>query len=64
MDLLVEFNPGIRHTIFQIIEMEDELEKIFGRDVDLVEKQAIVESDNYLRRREILRAASVIYHVG
>ena len=64
VDLLVDFAPAARHTIFHVIEMEEELKKLFGRNVDLVEKRAIARSDNYLRRRQILGTAQVIYDVG
>lgn len=62
IDLLVEFEPGARHTIFDVIDMEEELQGLFGRPVDLVEKRAIVNSDNYLRRRQILGTARAIFH--
>ena len=62
IDILVDFEPGARHTIFNVVEMEDELTSLFGRKVDLIEKRAISESENYLRHRQILGTAQVIYH--
>jgi predicted nucleotidyltransferase len=41
--------------------METELKTIFHRDVDLITRQGIEASRNYLRRREILSSAQVIY---
>jgi predicted nucleotidyltransferase len=41
--------------------MQDELKAIFKRDVDLVEKQAIVESPNYIRHKSILANTRVVY---
>jgi predicted nucleotidyltransferase len=41
--------------------MQQELESIFGRKVDLVSKRAIVRSQNWIRRREILETAKLIY---
>jgi predicted nucleotidyltransferase len=35
--------------------MEAELKSLFGRNVDLVERRLIEQSENYIRRREILR---------
>ena len=61
IDLLVDFEPEARHTIFDGVAMEDELRELFNRDVDLVEKRAILASDNYLRRDHILGTAQVIY---
>jgi hypothetical protein len=34
--------------------MKEELEEVFGRPVDLVEKKLIDESPNYIRRKHIL----------
>jgi len=41
--------------------MQEELEAIFGRPVDLIDKQGVQESPNYIRRREILSSALLIY---
>ena len=64
IDLLVDFLPGARHSIFDVIRMEEELAALVGRKVDLVEKRAIERSDNCFRRRAILGTAKVIYHAG
>ncbi len=41
--------------------METELKAIFNREVDLITRQGIENSRNYLRRKEILSSAQVIY---
>jgi len=41
--------------------MEDELKEIFGREVDLVEKKSVEQSENYIRRKHILDHLEVIY---
>jgi len=41
--------------------MEEELEKMLGRSVDLVSKAAVERSHNWLRRKEILSSAQVLY---
>ena len=41
--------------------MEEELEVIFGRDVDLVERAGVEQSRNYLRRKAIFQSAETIY---
>src|SRR5690554_6958355 len=61
VDVLVKFAPGVLYTFGQLDEIQEELEAIFGRPVDLIDKQAVQESPNYIRRREILGAAQVIY---
>lgn len=64
VDVLVTFTPGSRVSLFDLIHMEDELKKIFGRDVDLVERTAIEKSENYIRRKGILSNTQVIYAAG
>lgn len=41
--------------------MRDELADLFGRSVDLLTRRAVERSPNYLRRKEILGSARVIY---
>jgi predicted nucleotidyltransferase len=41
VDVLVEFEPESKNTLFDFMAMEDELRTIFDRDVDLVEKGAV-----------------------
>jgi predicted nucleotidyltransferase len=41
--------------------MEEELKGMFGREVDLVSRQGIEASRNYLRRKAILGSAKVLY---
>jgi uncharacterized protein len=41
--------------------MQQELEPIFGRDVDMIEKRTIEQSYNWIRRQEILSTAQTIY---
>ena len=61
IDLLVRFQPGARRSLFDLVDMEDELGELFGRKVDLVTRNAIENSRNYLRRSMILHSAEVIY---
>lgn len=61
IDLLAVYAPEARHSLFDLDHMEAELRQIFGRNVDLVSKKAVEASENYLRRKEILRSAHVIY---
>jgi hypothetical protein len=61
VDVLVTFSPAARPTLFDLVEMTDDLEAIFGRQVDLVTRPSVEASANYLRRRAILDTAEVIY---
>ena len=58
MDVLVSFEPDGGITFDNRVEMLDELAEIFGREVDLVEKDAI---RNPFRRHEILTTKEVVY---
>jgi predicted nucleotidyltransferase len=61
VDVLVSFMPEARHSLFDLARMQKELEAILGREVDLVEKEAVEQSRNYLRRKAILSSAEVVY---
>ncbi len=61
VDVLIEFDPSVRHTLFDIAELEEELSRLFGRKVDLVTRSAIEASRNHIRRKAILESAQVIY---
>ena len=61
VDVLVQFRDGIRYTLFDLARMGDELEAIFGRTVDLLDRRAVETSPNYIRRDQILQSAEVIY---
>ncbi len=61
IDVMVEFDQDSRHSLFDLVIMEDELKAIFNRDVDLVTRKGIANSRNYLRRNNILNSAQTIY---
>ena len=64
VDVLVAFNPNSRISLFEMAQMQDELEVIFGRKVDLISKKGLGNSRNYLRRKAILESAQVIHEAG
>ena len=64
VDVLVTFSPDAKVSLFDLVEMKAELETLFKREVDLVEKQAILDSPNYIRRKSILANARVVYSQG
>ena len=61
IDVLVRFRPEAGHSLFDLGHMEQELARILGRPVDLVERAAVEQSRNYLRRNAVLNAAEVIH---
>jgi uncharacterized protein len=58
IDVLVSFEPDGGITFDNRVEMLDELAKIFGREVDMVEKGMI---RNPFRRHDILTTKEVVY---
>lgn len=64
IDVMVQFHPDAHPKFSTLDQMETELKTIFDRDVDLITRQGIEASRNYLRRREILSSAQVIYATG
>ncbi len=61
VDLLVVFAPDAHPTMFSLVRMEDELTAMFGRKADLVERQAIEQSPNWIRRQSVLASTQLIY---
>lgn len=60
IDILVTFDPSTNWDLYHLIDMRDELQQIFGRAVDIVEKKTI---RNPFRRNHILTHHQVIYAV-
>ena len=58
IDVLVTFEPDRGISFDNRVDMLDELIEIFGREVDLVEKNFI---RNPFRRHEILKNKEVVY---
>lgn len=58
VDVMVDFAKGERIDLFDIVTMKDELEKMFGRSVDIVENGTI---RNPYRKKSIAENTEVIY---
>ena len=41
--------------------MEFELSELFGRNVDLLTREEVASSSNYIRRKSILESTEVVY---
>lgn len=61
IDLLVSFAPGAGWSLLDMVAMERELTEILGRKVDLVSRQGIERSHNWIRRKAILDGARRVY---
>jgi len=58
VDVLVSFAESSRWTLWDYMEMKEELEKVFGRSVDLVSQRAL---KNPYRRQTILASKRTLY---
>lgn len=58
VDVLVSFDPAAPWSLWDLLDMREELQNLFGRPVDLVEKEAL---RNPFRRHEILKTHKVLY---
>ncbi len=61
IDVMIQFDANAHPTFWNLEQMEAELKTIFKREVDLITRQGIETSRNYLRRQEILSSVQVIY---
>lgn len=60
IDLLITFQPGVRLG-WDFFQLEDELESLLGRKVDLLTRRSVERDENPIRRRSILESAREIY---
>ncbi|MEN6336226.1 MAG: nucleotidyltransferase domain-containing protein [Phycisphaerales bacterium] len=58
VDVLVSFQPEATWSLWDLVDMRDQLRDLFGREIDLVEKEAL---RNPFRRHEILKTHRVVY---
>ncbi len=58
VDVLVTLQPNNGLSLYDWIDMIDELKEMFGRDVDLVDKEGL---KNPIRRKRILETCEVVY---
>jgi len=64
VDVLASFSDDRRPTLLTLIQMEAELEHLFGRKVDLLVRRSVERSDNYIRRKHILAHREPLYVAG
>jgi len=58
IDVLVTFTPDCGWSLWDLFDVREELHQMFGREIDLVEKDAL---RNPFRRHEILQNYKVVY---
>jgi uncharacterized protein len=59
-DFLVSFSPDASESS-RFMDFKEALEALLGRPVELVEREAVEASRNYIRRRSILAEAEPVY---
>ena len=60
-DFLVTFKPAARNDLAAFADLKEALERLLGRPVDLVEREAVEASRNFIRRRAILNEVETVY---
>ena len=58
VDVLVTFDLDAQWSLFDLVQMQEELKEMLGRNVDLVEKKGL---RNPFRRHNILKTRQVVY---
>jgi predicted nucleotidyltransferase len=61
VDVLLTFAPDAGVSLFDYAEIQDDLEAIFGRRVDVASKRGIQAGGNPFSQKAILGSARVIY---
>ena len=55
--VLATFEVDANWSLFDHLHMEEELARLLGRKVDIVDRRVIEKSENWIRRRAILESA-------
>ncbi|MBU4492263.1 MAG: nucleotidyltransferase family protein [Euryarchaeota archaeon] len=63
VDVLVTFSEDAKHTLFDLVHMENELKQILGHEVDIVSRRGLESSRNYIRKNAILSSAEAVSYV-
>jgi len=64
VDVLVRFAEDAEWSMFDVMHAENELAGIIGRRIDLVEREAVEEHPNWIRRGHILNSSERYYAAG
>ena len=61
VDALATFDPTAYRGLREAMQMQDELEALCARKVDIISRSSIERSKNWITKQEILDSAQVIY---
>jgi uncharacterized protein len=64
IDVLIRFAANSRQGLLTLAKIKHDLEDSTGRVVDIAVKESVENSENWIRRNEILKTAQVIYEQG
>jgi uncharacterized protein len=64
VDVLVAFSPSAEWTLFDHMDMQEELAALLGRKADLITRRAVERSKNWILRKAILESAEPVYVAG
>jgi len=60
VDVMVSFDPAACWSLVDVAKMQNELEEMLCRKVDMVERSAIERSENYIRRQHVLNSLVLV----
>jgi uncharacterized protein len=61
IDVMVTFEDKAGWSLFDLVEMNEGLETIFNRKVDLVTKKSVEDSENWYIRKQVLDSSTLYY---
>ena len=61
VDVMIEFEHGNEPDLMALVSIENELSEILGHKADMVERESVEQSPNYIRRRNILQSLETVY---
>jgi uncharacterized protein len=61
IDVLFTLADGVSQSLLKRVKIKYELEDLFHRTVDLVDREEVTQSYNWIRRENILSSEQVIY---
>ncbi|GAB6039501.1 nucleotidyltransferase family protein [Endothiovibrio diazotrophicus] len=61
VDVLLDFSSEAHWSLFDLVDMKEELSTLFERPVDVVTRRGLEASRNHLLRQEILTTARTIH---
>lgn len=61
IDVMVSFAADAPWGLLDLVRIKRELETLLKREVDILTKESIEQSHNWIRRTEILGTAQIVY---